>query len=158
MSVSVHWTGVDPPPEALRKKLIAAARLLLAEHQLEHGDLAVVLADDSLLQELNRRYRGLDGPTDVLSFPMLEAAGQEETAAEDPGGVIIGDVYISMERAEEQASAAGHSCEREALLLAIHGLLHLLGYDHESEAAAAAMRQKEEEILNMVEQFPVRER
>lgn len=152
MSISVHRTGGERLPEDLREKLTAAARLLLTEHQLEHGDVAIVLADDVMLQELNRRYRGLDCPTDVLSFPMLEPAGRDRAAAEDHEEVMIGDIYISLERAREQAIAAGHSCEREALILAIHGLLHLLGYDHDSGAAAAAMQQKEVEILNLVEQ------
>jgi len=157
VSGSVHWSGIDPPPQALQRKLAAAGRLLLAEHGLEHGEVAVVLADDAFLQDLNLRYRGIDAPTDVLSFPMLDAAEREKAGAEKPGEIIVGDIYISLERAEEQAAAAGHSCERETLLLAIHGMLHLLGYDHDSEAAAAAMRQKEEEILHMVDPPEVRE-
>lgn len=152
MSVSVHRPGGEPLPEFLQKKLIAAARLLLTEHHLEHGDLAIVLADDGMLRELNRRYRGLDCPTDVLSFSMLEPAGRKKAAAGDHAELVVGDIYISLERAREQAIAEGHSCEREALLLAIHGLLHLLGYDHDSDDAAAAMQRKEGEILNLVEQ------
>lgn len=136
----------------MQKKLTAAAQLLLAEEGLEEGDAAIVLADDAMLQELNRRYRGLDRPTDVLSFPMLEPPEREMLAAGEGEEIAVGDVYISLERAHEQAAAAGHSWERETLILAIHGLLHLLGYDHDCSGAAAAMQQKEVETLHLVEQ------
>lgn len=151
MSVFVYRLDDKPLPEDLREKLIAAARILLTEHHLEHGNVAIILAGDSMLQELNRNYRGLDYPTDVLSFAMLEPADRERAAAGDHDEVTVGDIYISLDRAHDQAVAAGHSCEREALILAIHGLLHLCGYDHENNAAAASMQQKEVEILNLVE-------
>lgn len=153
MSVSIHRTGGEELPETLRAKLIAAAQILLNEHHLEQGDVAIVLTDDAMLLDLNRRYLDLDYPTDVLSFPMLEpGAAREETAPGD-SEVLVGDIYISLQRAREQAGAAGHSWEREVLILAIHGLLHLLGYDHDGGAAAAAMQQKEVEILDLAEQL-----
>ncbi len=131
--------------------MITAAQILLGGEGLEGGDAAIVLADNNMLQALNLRYRGFDCPTDVLAFPMLEKEDREKLAAGEGGETMIGDVYISLERAHEQASAAGHSWERETLILAIHGLLHLLGHDHDCSGAAAAMQQKEVETLHLVE-------
>lgn len=143
----------EPLPKGLRKRLTAAARLLLNEFHFQNGEVAIILAGDSFLQQLNSQYRGLDSPTDVLTFSMLEPADWEKAAAgENEGneGVIVGDIYISLDRAREQALTAGHSFERELLILAIHGLLHLFGYDHESTAAAEAMERREVDILNRV--------
>lgn len=151
MTVSVHHQGGGQVPEALCKKLITAARFLLNEHHLAQGDVAIVLADNDMLRELNRRYRSIDCPTDVLSFPMLEPPDLERNAAGDLEELMVGDIYISMERAREQARTAGHCWEREVLILAVHGLLHLLGYDHGGTAAAVIMQQKEVEIINLVD-------
>jgi probable rRNA maturation factor len=97
--------------------------------------LSVLLTDDAELRELNRRYRGIDAPTDVLSFPL-----------EEPGQ--LGDVAISLQTAARQAAALGHPLGTEAAILLAHGLLHLCGYEHEGSAALARrMRRKEAEIL-----------
>ncbi|NLA26147.1 MAG: rRNA maturation RNase YbeY [Firmicutes bacterium] len=152
MSVSVHRTDGERLPETLKDKLITAAHILLKDHHLEQGDLAIVLTDDTMLQELNRCYRGIDSPTDVLSFPMLEPYGGEDVVPGDCEGATVGDIYISLQRVYEQAGSAGHSWEREALILSIHGLLHILGYDHDSSVAADEMQQKEVEVLNLVDQ------
>ena len=150
MTISVCRSNGEQLPGELQKKLTAAAHHLLVEHHLGRADVTIILADDSMLQELNLRYCRLDCPTDVLSFPMLE--GDElEGAAGEGEGLIIGDIYISLDRACEQAGAAGHSCAHELLVLAVHGLLHLLGYDHDSDAHAAVMEQKEVETLNLLE-------
>lgn len=131
----------------LREQLMRAARALLKEHGREQGEVAIILAGDSYLQELNRRFRGLDAPTDVLAFRMEEPAAFEKLEAEKEGAVALGDIYISLDRARDQAAAAGSSFEREVLTLAIHGLLHLLGYDHDSAAAAEIMKQRETDLL-----------
>ncbi len=98
--------------------------------------VSVHLADDALLRELNRIYRGLDRPTDVLSFLL----GEEEGAA-------LGDVVLSRPRASAQAGAYGHSELRELCYLAVHGTLHLLGYDDADAEGEAAMAAKAEEVL-----------
>jgi probable rRNA maturation factor len=103
----------------LRRVLRAAARALRVE-----GELALVLAGDGLLRRLNRDYRGRDKPTDVLSFP---GAGGEDG---------LGDVVISVAKAERNARALGRTLAEELDVLALHGLLHLLGYDHETDGGA----------------------
>jgi probable rRNA maturation factor len=124
-----------PAPDTLEH----AARAVLA-HQASDGDLSIVLTDDAQLHELNREYLGVDAPTDVLSFPASET--DPET-----GRRYLGDILISIPRAEEQARAAGHSLEAEAQLLTVHGTLHLLGYDHAEAAEKARMWQAQAEVL-----------
>lgn len=143
----------EPLPAVLRERLTAAARLLLDEFHFENGEAAIILAGDSLLQRLNNQFRGLDLPTDVLTFCMLEPDDREKAAAGENDAVLVGDIYISLDRARHQAIAAGHSFEREVLILAIHGLLHLFGYDHNSAVAAEIMKQREVDILNRVERI-----
>ena len=87
------------------------------------GDLTIVLTDDAQLRELNRRYLGVDASTDVLSF----ASGDADP---DTGKIYLGDVVLSIPQALVQAAAAGHKLEAEVQLLVVHGVLHLLGYDH----------------------------
>ncbi|MDN5363206.1 MAG: putative rRNA maturation factor [Eubacteriales bacterium] len=104
-------------------------------------EAGIILVDDEEIRRLNKEYRGIDSPTDVLSFALNE--GEEVEGAD----FLLGDVYISMERAVAQAEEYGHSLLREVSFLAVHGLLHLLGYDHQTEEERQRMRQKEEEIL-----------
>ena len=107
----------------------------------EESELSIVLTDDSAIWELNRQYRGVDRPTDVLSFSQREG--------EDPGMIpeVLGDVVISLDRVHEQAREYGHSFERELGFLVVHGILHLLGWDHEMPDDEARMMAKTEEIL-----------
>lgn len=107
------------------------------------AEVSLVFVNDSYIHDLNLRYRGVDSPTDVLSFSMLEGESLPEAGDE----LLLGDVVISLPAARRQAAAYGHSFRREVAYLAVHGVLHLLGYDHEEEAARRVMRQKEEEIL-----------
>lgn len=110
------------------------------------SEAGITLADDAYLQELNRAYRGIDAPTDVLAFAMLESAPGEPPCGE-AGPELMGDVVISLERARAQADEYGHSLRRELAYLAVHGMLHLLGYDHASPDAEQKMREAAEEIL-----------
>ncbi|MCY0898762.1 MAG: rRNA maturation RNase YbeY [Firmicutes bacterium] len=110
----------------------------------EDGELSVLLTDDETIRQLNREYRGMDKPTDVLSFSQLEG---DEVAAP---ARILGDVVISVERAQQQAADYGHSVAREVGFLTAHGVLHLLGWDHEEPDDEALMMAKTEEILGSV--------
>jgi probable rRNA maturation factor len=106
----------------------------------EFLEISLLILDDATIREINRLYRGIDKPTDVLSFPM----DSERSAAK----YMIGDVVISVDKVKKQAEDAGISFERELAYLYIHGLLHLLGYDHElSEAEEEAMFDLQEKIL-----------
>lgn len=145
--ITTLWDKPALSPE-LPGCLERMAGQLLAEHGLEKGELGIILADNARLQELNRTYRRLDAPTDVLSFSMLEEGGgpAEPTGEEEP---LLGDIYISLEQAALQAEEAGHSLEREVLILAIHGLLHILGFDHEDEESAREMEAEEARVINI---------
>ncbi len=115
-------------------------------------EIDVLLTDDEGIQEINEQMRGIDLPTDVLSFPMFTLAPGEHPTKEDcdpgSGTVPLGDMCISVERARSQAQEFGHSFEREINYLAVHSVLHLLGYDHLDEGPMKAqMREHEEAIM-----------
>ena len=106
--------------------------------------LAITVVSDRRIRELNRTHRGVDAVTDVLSFPLL---GEADFVLPAGAPSHLGDVVIALGRAAEQAEAYGHGLERELAYLAVHGVLHLLGFDHERDAERAAMRALEEEVL-----------
>lgn len=118
------------------------------------AEVSVVLADDEYIHQLNRQYRGKDMPTDVLSFAMndLCQGEHEPNIAEAPDNmeILLGDIIISLETTARQAEEYGHSLERELAYLTVHGMLHLLGYDHEEEEERAEMRQEEEYVLSLL--------
>jgi len=108
------------------------------------AEVSVVLCDDRVIHRLNRKWRGLDAPTDVLSFPQLTEDDWQKQAERQ---VLLGDIVLSLESAARQAKEYGHSKEREVLYLFTHGLLHLLGYDHLEEDERRRMRNREEEVM-----------
>lgn len=113
------------------------------------AEVSVTFVDNEQIKELNNKYRQKNMPTDVLSFPM----GMEGNYDTDPttGAKILGDVVISMEKAEEQAKKYGHSLQREVGYLTAHSVLHLLGYDHENGGMEKVrMREKEEIVMSQM--------
>ncbi len=119
----------------------------------EDAYVAVTLTDNENIKIINNEQRGIDSATDVLSFPVLEFEDGEMIAGvgdyfEDK--IILGDIVLSLERAMEQSVEFGHSFRREAGYLICHSVLHLLGYDHETEDEREVMRQKEENTLNVL--------
>lgn len=106
-----------------------------------NGEVSVVLVDNGYIHELNLTYRGQDSPTDVLAFNLQNGCALDEEE-------LLGDVVISLEKATEQSTALGHSLKREVAFLAVHGILHLLGYDHDTGAAEQEMKEKQELILH----------
>ena len=139
--------------EALLRKVIPA--VLEAEAVAVACEVDVLFTDDAGIHEINLEQRGVDRPTDVLSFPMFECTPGEppsaDTAETDPdtGLLPLGDMVLSVERAGAQAAEYGHSVERELAYLTVHSILHLLGYDHMDDGPQKArMRAREEEILN----------
>jgi len=115
------------------------AFVLQMEGYPSESEISIVLVNNDYIRELNFTYRGLDSPTDVLSFPLHDA--------EEEGDNILGDVVISLEKAQEQALNYGHSLRREVAFLAAHGILHLVGYDHMDEAAEKEMEAKQEYVM-----------
>ena len=126
----------------------AARRGVLAalEYEQEQGEIGVELTNDETIHVCNRDYRGVDRPTDVLSFPCFE--GEQLIGLPDGH---LGDIMISVETAASQAEELGHSAEREILFLAIHGTLHILGYDHMQPEDEEIMLAKQRQILKTAE-------
>jgi len=137
-AVGVSMRGRRAP--ALAARVARSARRLLRALHRERGELSVLLVSDGEMRRLNRRWRGRDRPTDVLAFAQ----------AEGPGGApdgVLGDVVISIDTARRQAAERGETVGREADRLLVHGVLHLLGYDHERSTAEARRMQRRERAL-----------
>ncbi len=127
-------------------------------------EVNVVLTDNAAIHEVNKEYRQVDSPTDVLSFPMIEYAAPadfeslEEDMEEypedyfnpDTGELILGDIMISVEKVMEQADKYGHSEERELAFLTAHSMMHLFGYDHMEEEETKIMEAKQSEVLELL--------
>jgi len=138
----IHVEAEFPFPEHLLER--AAQAVLDHESQMSESELTIVLTDDARLHQLNREYLGVDAPTDVLSFPASET--DPETGVQ-----YLGDILISIPRAQVQADAAGHALESEVQLLVVHGVLHLLGHDHAEPEEKARMWRAQSEILEHLE-------
>lgn len=125
-----------------------AQTVLKAEGVAPPYEVSLVFTDSETVKQLNRDYRGVDEPTDVLAFYMLPQKGADSSFALPPDGVTrLGEVIISYPQAVAQAREQGHSPERELALLVIHGILHLLSYDHEEPEEESKMRERERELL-----------
>lgn len=144
MPYTVDVQSTSRYPASLVRAVAAAANQAMTYNTVADGAaVTLLLADDAYLRELNRHYRDEDQPTDVLSFPAGDPL---------PGGEelldYLGDIAISVPTAQRQAAAAGHSLEAEMQLLAIHGVLHLLGHDHLEPEEKAAMWAAQAEVLH----------
>ncbi|TGE39873.1 rRNA maturation RNase YbeY [Desulfosporosinus fructosivorans] len=135
----------EPLVAMLNRAIEAGIRLSKGSDEAE---VSLMLVDDQRIHALNLEYRGVDRPTDVLSFALQEETEEEpDSEFEDE---MLGDIVISVPRARAQAEEYGHSFERELVYLAVHGTLHLLGYDHEEEPDKLEMRHKEEEVMALL--------
>ena len=122
------------------------------------AEVNVILTDNNEIHLINNEHRGVDSPTDVLSFPMVDYEnpsdfeGIEDNTEDyfnpDTGELMLGDIVISVERVIEQAEQYGHSTKRELAFLVAHSMMHLFGYDHMVPAEAAVMEAKQNEVLN----------
>lgn len=142
----------DTHLELMKELIIAAAKKL---NLGENFEVSVTIVDDKKIQEINREYRFIDKATDVISFA-IEDNDEEDFAVffdsefmEEEVQIprLLGDLFISIDKAEDQAEAFGHSLERELGFLTVHGFLHLNGYDHQTEAEEKEMFSLQEEIL-----------
>ncbi len=115
----------------------------LETEKVEKASCSIIIVDNSYIHKLNKEYRGIDRVTDVISFAL-----EDDKSMVIPDEIrLLGDIYISLDKAKEQAKEYGHSLERELCFLAVHGLYHLLGYDHETKEEAEVMFKKQEEVL-----------
>lgn len=146
-NIEVLFNSVDETPKSLQYAE-AAKRGALAALRFEEadGEIGIELTTDEVIHACNLAYRHVDRPTDVLSFPLDE--GEELIGIPDGH---LGDIMISVETAARQAEELGHSVEREVLFLAIHGTLHILGYDHMVPEDEEIMLKKQREILKITE-------
>lgn len=133
---------------SLKLRLRRAIEATLRYEGFENAcSVSVTFTDNEGIRAINASHRGIDSPTDVLSFPLVDFEGGEEPPADEPE-LMLGDIVLSLERAAEQAEEFGHSFERETAFLCVHSMLHLLGYDHvNSEEEDLEMRRRQREIL-----------
>ena len=139
--------------EALEAFVVQVVEEVLAYERCEEEfEVSISFVCNEEMRSLNKEYRNIDKETDVLSFPLVEFI-EEELNTEDEDAeyieeeIALGDIVISMEKAVEQSEEYGHSFKRELAFLLVHGMLHLLGYDHDEEASEGEMFDKQEEIL-----------
>ncbi len=142
------WLEAVSDPERLCRRAVAAA-LTVAPAAAPPGEVGVLLADDATVRELNRRYRGVDRPTNVLSFPAADAAGSTPAPAAggDEEAMPLGDVVLALETVAREAAERGVSVADHLTHLVVHGTLHLLGHDHGTDAEAATMEALETAVL-----------
>ena len=152
ISVTGNRRGINTPAlAALLRRSVKTA--LQSEGVTQPCEVNILLTDDEGIHEINLAMRGVDRPTDVLSFPMFDLAEGEHPDECDPetGRVPLGDMCISLECARAQAREYGHSFEREICYLAVHSTLHLLGYDHMDEGERKRrMRGREEAVMSVL--------
>lgn len=168
MDLTLEWSSEQEVKEITPAFIEKIEELLRLAGELEGvtvGEVALTFVDDEAIQELNKQYRDLDKPTDVLSFAMSEfgedeiqinyednelnsaEGSQDDESVSEAFIEPLGDIIISVPRAIAQAEDYGHSVERELGFLFVHGFLHLIGYDHQSEDEEKIMFAKQEDIL-----------
>lgn len=159
MTINIEYEAekkLEVPYEDIIRDIVEAS--LDYEECPYEAEVNVVLTDNEGIREINRDYRQIDAPTDVLSFPMVDYEtesdfGHVEDAVEDyfnpeTGELMLGDIIISVDKVEEQAAKYGHSETRELAFLVAHSMLHLCGYDHMEEEERERMEQRQREILS----------
>ncbi|WP_059052131.1 rRNA maturation RNase YbeY [Paenibacillus senegalimassiliensis] len=161
MSLELAWSNEQDKMEIdehLIDLLDKALQIAAEAEGITEGEVALTFVDDEAIHELNRDYRGIDRPTDVLSFAMNESLDDELEIVyeleedEEVDGLtdVLGDIIISVDRAKLQSEDYGHSLEREIGFLFVHGFLHLIGYDHQDAESEAEMMGKQEAALARV--------
>lgn len=149
-----------PVDEDFEKKVEEVIRFALSEERVNREcEISVIFVDNSQIREINKETRNIDKETDVLSFPMLDYPKGKvykdtyenykfDASYMNEGELVLGDIVLSLEKAEEQSGEYNHSYLREACYLVVHSVLHLLGYDHMEEEEKKIMREREEVILS----------
>ena len=159
MEITVNYSNLglyDEAAEALIKKVLQKGAEI--RQVPDSAEISILLCGNQEIHQLNQQYRGVDAPTDVLSFPMidyeapadfafLEDSPVEDYFDPDTGELLLGDIVISVEKVMEQAEKYGHSVKRELAFLVAHSMLHLFGYDHMEPDEAEVMEDKQNQIL-----------
>lgn len=137
--------GIPVGMEELLKRVIVKS--LNYEKKTDSYEISISFVDNVEIRQINKQFRQIDKETDVLSFPQLTFEDGEVAEKNENGEIVLGDIIISIEKAEEQAGEYGHTLERELAFLTVHSMLHLLGYDHMEIEEEKEMFQKQKEIL-----------
>ena len=138
------WPEIEAESIAILHRVLQLVPDDLADLPLERLEISVVLADDAMVQDLNLRYRGFDKPTNVLSFAALD---DPDMPLPDDGPILLGDIILAFETTAAEAVAQGKSLKAHYTHLLVHGLLHLLGHDHQDDDEAEIMEEQERQIL-----------
>ncbi len=144
----------DKHPLTYRLKMLVREAIEATLDYEQYGnpcEVSVSFVDNTEIRDLNKKFRGIDKATDVLSFPLFDYDGESEEPPVDEMLGMLGDIVLSLEQAAIQAEEYGHSFEREVAFLTVHSMLHLLGYDHETgEEDEADMRRRQSEIMDLM--------
>ena len=144
----------DKHPLTYRLKMLVREAIEATLDYEQYGnpcEVSVSFVDNAEIRGLNKKFRGIDKATDVLSFPLFDYEGESEEPPVDEMLGMLGDIVLSLEQAALQAEKYGHSFEREVAFLTVHSMLHLLGYDHETgEEDEADMRRRQSEIMDLM--------
>ena len=151
MNLTVYFENQNETAVSYKLKMLlrrAIEETLAYEQYRNDVQVSVTLTNDEGIHELNARFRGVDAPTDVLSFPLFDYEGETDEPPIDEVENMLGDIVLNLDRARTQAEEFGHSFEREAAFLTVHSMLHLLGYDHETgEQDEAEMRARQRDVM-----------
>mgnify|MGYP000871117088 FL=1 len=134
--------------KSLEKDIRHALEKIGEMYALKNAEVSITLTNDAQIHEINKNYRHVDKPTDVISFALQESV--EPLITDSPAINMLGDIIISVERARIQASDYGHSLRRELVFLTVHGMLHLLGYDHQEENERHEMEEEQRRIMKIL--------
>lgn len=154
LAVEILHEDIEPIEERLQDLIVKCLEAAAVQEEAS-GEVVVTIVSNERIHELNRDYRNVDRPTDVLSFAMNEPGEGEMEIYMDESELeafpnMLGDIIISLPKAQEQAEEYGHSLDRELGFLAVHGFLHLLGYDHGTEEEEKEMFSRQEAVLEQI--------
>lgn len=153
MKLKIYFENNQDKENVTYKLKMLIRRAVMATLEYEHVnddcEVSITFCDNEKIRELNKKFRNIDKATDVLSFPLFD--NENDDAFFPEADLMLGDIVISLEKAKMQAEEFGHSYERETAFLAVHSMLHLLGYDHEtSEADDLDMRKRQRNIMESI--------
>ena len=150
VEINIKTKKVNGNEEKIINKVVEA---VLKQEKIKHDlDVYITLTNNRGIHEINKQYRDIDRPTDVLSFPMFQRDEISNLKKKKKDNVeeILGDIVVSIDKVKEQSKEYGHSYERELAYLVTHGMLHLLGFDHMIDEEKEEMRKHEEKVLEVL--------